>query len=256
MKRLRNVAKAALERRGYVRAEGPAPAPEPEVADLEPEFLEAYERCRPYSMAGLERAYALWSAVRYAVDSGLPGSFVECGVWRGGSSMMAALALLSRGVRDRDLYLFDTFEGMAEPSERDVSAFGEEARAIWAEHQRDGRNDWCLADEDDVRRNMDLTGYPRDRVHLVPGRVEDTVPGGAPGEVAVLRLDTDWYESTAHELRHLYPRLSPGGVLIVDDYGHWQGARQAVDEYFGDGGPPILLNRIDYSARIAVKASA
>ena len=249
MKRLRNAAKTALARRGYVRAQ------QPEAADIEPEFHAAYERCHPYSMAGMERSYALWTAVRYVVDRGVPGDFVECGVWRGGSSMVAALALLSRGERDRGLHLFDTFEGMAPPTERDVSVFGERAEAIWAEQQRDGRNDWCLADQDDVNRNMGTTGYPPERIHLVPGRVEETIPGSAPETISVLRLDTDWYESTAHELRHLYPRLSPGGVLIVDDYGHWEGARQAVDEYFGDGGPPILLNRIDYSARIGVKTA-
>ena len=95
------------------------------------------------------------------------------------------------------------------------------------------------------------TAYPR--VEFVQGRVENTLPAAAPPEIAVLRLDTDWYESTRHELEHLYPRLVDGGVLIVDDYGYWQGARQAVDEYFGETGEAILLNRIDDTGRIAVK---
>ena len=94
---------------------------------------------------------------------------------------------------------------------------------------------------------------PTPGVEFVQGRVENTLPAAAPPEIAVLRLDTDWYESTRHELEHLYPRLVDGGVLIVDDYGYWQGARQAVDEYFGETGEAILLNRIDDTGRIAVK---
>jgi hypothetical protein len=96
-------------------------------------------------------------------------------------------------------------------------------------------------------------GYPEERIHFVPGRVEETLPQNAPKDIALLRLDTDWYASTKHELQHLYPRLVPGGVLIVDDYGYWQGARQAVDEYLSENGLALLLNRIDHTARIAVK---
>ena len=106
---------------------------------------------------------------------------------------------------------------------------------------------------DEVRRNLASTGYPSDRLHFIRGRVEDTIPASAPESIALLRLDTDWYESTRHELTHLYPRLVRGGVLIIDDYGHWQGARQATDEYFSVLGSPVLLHRIDYTGRIAVK---
>jgi O-methyltransferase len=97
------------------------------------------------------------------------------------------------------------------------------------------------------------TGYPAERVHLVEGRVEDTLPAAAPEEIALLRLDTDWYESTKHELVHLYPRLSPGGVLILDDYGHYEGARRAVDEYFESAGGRPLLTRVDYTGRVGIK---
>ena len=103
------------------------------------------------------------------------------------------------------------------------------------------------------RGQSDAGGDCLPRVEFVQGRVENTLPAAAPPEIALLRLDTDWYESTRHELEHLYPRLVDGGVLIVDDYGYWQGARQAVDEYFGETGEAILLNRIDDTGRIAVK---
>ena len=108
--------------------------------------------------------------------------------------------------------------------------------------------------EESVRATLLETGYPPERLHFVRGAVEETVPAAAPEQLALLRLDTDWYESTRHELVHLYPRLSDGGILIVDDYGHWEGCRRAVDEYFASDADPILLNRIDYTGRIAIKA--
>jgi hypothetical protein len=104
-----------------------------------------------------------------------------------------------------------------------------------------------------VKELIGSSGYPDAKVHYVVGRVEDTVPDGAPSEIALLRLDTDWYESTKHELVHLYPRLTPGGVLIIDDYGHWAGCRKAVDEYFSERGRHLLFSRIDYAGRIALK---
>jgi len=97
-------------------------------------------------------------------------------------------------------------------------------------------------------------GYPEQQIHFVEGLVEETLPAEAPEEIALLRLDTDWYSSTKHELEQLYPRLAPGGVLILDDYGHWQGARRAVDEYFAENQITLLLNRVDSTARIGVKA--
>ena len=172
--------------------------------DLDPAFLPLHARCAPYTMTSIERMYALWDAVRYVVGAQVPGDVVECGVWRGGSSMLAALTLLELGDSERDLHLFDTYEGMTEPTARDDA----HAHAEWASQQRpDGANEWCLAGLDEVRANMAATGYPAERIRFVEGRVEDTIPASAPERIALLRLDTDWYESTKHELEHLYPRL-------------------------------------------------
>jgi hypothetical protein len=104
----------------------------------------------------------------------------------------------------------------------------------------------------EVRAMLMRTGYPAERMHFVPGLVEQTIPGRAPERIALLRLDTDYYESTKHELAHLYPRIGAGGVLIVDDYGHWCGSREAVDEYIAEHRLPLLLQRIDYTARLAI----
>jgi hypothetical protein len=107
---------------------------------------------------------------------------------------------------------------------------------------------------EEVRANLSSTGYPLDRMKLVKGIVQASIPAAAPEAIALLRLDTDWYDSTAHEMRHLYPRLAPGGVLIVDDYGEMQGQKQAIDEFCQQNGVVLLLNRIDSSGRIAVKS--
>jgi O-methyltransferase len=238
----------------------PEPASDPLLEHAEAPDREIVERVMPYTMTGVARVLALVDAVRYCAARNLPGAFAECGVWRGGSVLAMILTLQQLGVTDRDVYLFDTFEGMTAPTEEDVSALDPPALNTWREAQSESRRPWQelfnpeLFSEEGVRAMLLETGYPSERLHFVRGPVEETLPAGAPERLALLRLDTDWYESTRHELEHLFPRLESGGVLIVDDYGHWQGARQAVDEYFGSKHPRLLLTRIDYTGRIAVKA--
>ncbi len=106
---------------------------------------------------------------------------------------------------------------------------------------------------EEARANVLSTGYPAGNVALIKGKVEDTIPAAAPAKIALLRLDTDWFESTDHELKHLYPRLSRGGILIVDDYGYWQGARKAVDQYIAENQLQLLLTRVDDSARMCIR---
>ncbi|HEV2370140.1 MAG TPA: TylF/MycF/NovP-related O-methyltransferase [Acidimicrobiales bacterium] len=222
---------------------------------------ETLERARPYTMTSPERLVALMDATSYVVQRGIPGAIVECGVWRGGSVLATIEVLLHLGVSDRDVCLYDTFEGMTEPTEADTSAFEQERSAVasWARYQRQGRRAWDwffdpgVFNLEDVRQLLHKTGYPSERIHFIVGRVEDTLPDQVPESIALLRLDTDWYESTRHELVHLYPNLAEGGVLIIDDYGHWDGARRAVDEYFDAGPQRPLLARIDYTGRMGVK---
>jgi hypothetical protein len=232
---------------------------EGDLNELAPEDRAIVEQALPFTMTGILRLQSLVNAVRYCARRDLPGAFAECGVWRGGSVLAMILTLQSLGCSDRDIYLFDTFEGMTEPTEHDVSSFDGAALDEWKAAGDRSERAWSEVfaaegfDEESVRQTLLSTGYPRERVHLVRGPVEDTIPASAPDRLALLRLDTDWYESTRHELEHLYPRLSDGGVLIIDDYGHWDGARRAVDEYFEADVPPVLLNRIDYTGRIAIK---
>jgi O-methyltransferase len=221
-------------------------------SDFDEADKDLYRRVGPYTMTTPPRIYALVRATEYVAERGLRGAFVECGVWRGGSMMAVALTLLRLGVTDRELYLFDTFSGMTPPTDEDVRKTGERAADLLGSEGRDA-DVWAIASLDDVREAVLSTGYPEERIHFVKGPVEETLPAEAPQQIALLRLDTDWYASTKHELVHLYPRLTSGGVLLLDDYGFWQGARQAVDEYVGANDVHLLLNRIDHTARIAVK---
>jgi O-methyltransferase len=221
--------------------------------DLSEEERRIVQLVRPYTMTTVDRIVGLVHAVQYLVRHRIPGAIVECGVWRGGSMMAAAATLLAAGDDERELYCYDTFEGMTAPTPVDVSYWGDPAAELLARDPK-GTGLWCYASKEDVAANLARTGYPPERIHLIAGRVEDTIPGRIPpGPIALLRLDTDWYESTRHELDHLYPRLVSGGVLIADDYGHWQGAKRAVDEYLGEHPSRIFLHRIDYSARLAIK---
>lgn len=223
--------------------------------DLEPEFHDIARRCAPYSMTSIERMYALYSAVRYIVKADVPGSLVECGVWRGGSMMVAAMTLLALGDTSRDLVLYDTFEGLPRPDDRqDVDIWGQRAIDGWAQYAiTDRASTWARAGLEEVAANLASTGYPEERVRLVKGLVEETLPDQAPDRIALLRLDTDWYRSTRHEMEVCYPRLSPRGILLVDDYGHFLGARRAIDEYVERHNLTLLLQRVDYSGRMAIK---
>jgi len=234
----------------------PAPDAKPDSwpADLPDDFRQIYERCREFTMTSRERMYALYQAVNYAVEAGIPGDMVECGVWKGGSAMVMAMALARRGSLDRKIYLYDTFAGMVKPTEKDRK-LGSGASALdgWEGRVKAGYVDWCYASREEVSMNMASTGYPPENIVFVQGKVEETIPASVPAAISVLRLDTDWYESTLHELKWLYPLLSLHGVLVLDDYGHWAGMKEAFDTYYAQNRAALLLTRVDGSARIGVK---
>lgn len=216
-------------------------------SDMEPEFMQMRDRIASLTLTVAERQYGLFNSIRYLHNAGIEGAFVECGVWKGGSAMLMTLALQHFGDTERELFLYDTFEGMSAPTDADVDTKGRKADAIMS------RLDFIAIGLEEVRRNIQSTGYPDARVRYVQGKVEDTIPDTVPEKIALLRLDTDWYESTLHEMQHLWPRLVPGGVLVLDDYGEWLGARKAVDEYFAQNNINVLLHRTDPGCRFAVK---
>jgi len=223
--------------------------------DLEKEFYELKAKCQDFTMTSTERLYSVYNSIRYISENKIEGAVVECGVWKGGSSMMAALSLKKHSDTARDMWLFDTFEGMSAPTDKDVSYSGEAGEKEWKASQKADHNEWCYSSLDEVKANLFSTAYPKEKIKFIKGKVEDTIPANLPDKIALLRLDTDWYESTYHELQHLYPRLVKNGILIIDDYGFWKGAREATDQYFKENNNKLLLNRIDKTGRLGVKTS-
>ena len=223
--------------------------------DFNEKDIKILKKVMPFTMTSQERIFSLLRAVEYIQNFKIPGDIVECGVWKGGSMMAIAEALKTNNQMTRALYLFDTFEGMPEPKEKDQSVFGMNALEEFDKTKNlfTGGSQLYYASLDEVKNNIKNVGYNNDKIHYIKGKVEETIPANAPESIALLRLDTDWYDSTKHELIYLFPKLMKGGVLIIDDYGHWDGARKAVDEYFKENKIQILLNIIDYTGRIGIK---
>ena len=216
--------------------------------------IEIIKSVKLFTLSSIERRFALIQAVNYIIKNKIAGDIVECGVWKGGSIMAITKTLLELKSYDKELYLFDTFEGMPKPTEFDVSYKDKLAIKEFEDRKIDNNSsDWSRIELDEVKKNVFSTGYTKEKFHFIKGKVEDTIPKNSPKTISILRLDTDWYDSTRHELIHLFPRLVRGGVVIIDDYGFWRGAKKAVDEYFEENNISILLNRIDTTGVIGIK---
>jgi O-methyltransferase len=222
------------------------------ISDLSNEDQRIVSRVTPFTLTSVERVATLINAVTYVTTNDIPGDIAECGVWRGGSMMTVALVLLARSDTSRSLYLYDTFEGMTPPSDYDIRSDGIVAKSEFERISQENKK-WHYAGLEDVRNNMLSTGYPEDKIHFIKGKIEETIPDNISPHLSILRLDTDFYESTKHELVHLFPLLDSKGVLIIDDYGWWQGSKKAVDEYFSEIKRTVYLHRIDQTGRILIK---
>lgn len=221
--------------------------------DFTKDFVEIYEKCKNFTMTSLESMFSLYKSIEYISRNGIAGDIVECGVWRGGSMMICALTLLKMKDTKRKLYLYDTYQGMSEPTHHDVRSYdGFEARIKYDLFKKKGEK-WVYTPLEKVKENLYSTKYPKDNLIFVEGKVEDTIPNIIPENISLLRLDTDWYESTYHELKYLYLKLSVNGILILDDYGHWKGAKEATDKYIEEKNLKFFLHRIDKTSRLAIK---
>jgi len=197
-----------------------------------------------YTKTSHVRMRAMADALLKVDGEGISGDIVECGVWRGGNIILAR-KLSPR----RTCWLFDTFAGMTLPEDVDVTRSGKKAIDSYNGKMKPGGK-WAAVPVAEVQDNLRECGvFDEDVLRFVEGPVEKTLVDNKnlPSSISILRLDTDWYSSTKIELEVLYPRLASGGVLIIDDYGHWMGAAKAVLEYFGE---EIVssLRPIDYTA--------
>jgi O-methyltransferase len=226
----------------------------PNYSDFTKFDLDVIELTSEYTLTNPERIVSLIKATEYVVKNDIPGSIVECGVWKGGSVMAILHTLNNLSVSDRNVYLYDTFEGMSEPTELDKTYRGESASKAFKKKNEVWDKIECYSSIEEVKKNLFSVGYNEEKIQFKKGKVEDTISkDNLPNEISLLRLDTDWYESTKHELEFLFPKLVKGGVLIIDDYGHWEGCKRAVDEYFKEKNIKIFLNRVDYTCRLGIK---
>jgi len=222
----------------------------------DPFFAGIIEQVRKHTLtltSGVEAAWALYQSIEYIVRNDIPGDIVECGVWSGGSMLLAAHALLHFGDTSRRIFLYDTFSGIPRPGDLDISWDGVPALPTWERFQQDGKKWGYGGSQAHVRNVVNSSGYPADKFVFVEGMVEDTLPATRPETISLLRLDTDLYSSTYHELVHLYPVLSVGGVLIIDDYGWLLGAQMATDQFIAENKLPLFLSRLNQSVRLVIK---
>ena len=222
--------------------------------DFSNDDREIYNIVKPYTMTSPERIKVLLDALNYVVLNNIPGDYVECGVWKGGSSLAVSLMLEKLSKYNINLWLFDTFSGMSKPTSIDVDNKGNTASERLENEDKNTSLVWAYSELDEVKSNMKISKFPKSNVKYIKGKVEDTLlMDDIPEKISILRLDTDWYESTKIELEILYPRLVKGGIIIIDDYGHWKGSKKAVDEYLNKNNINVFLHRIDYTARLFVK---
>lgn len=217
-----------------------------EAIKTDKDFMEIYEQCKDYSMNTVPALYQLWKSVIYIIENNIPGDFVECGVLRGGNIRLIALTLQSMGITSRNIWVYDTFEGMEGFSEEDKIVGGANPIIL---NKKELESLTCSIEE--VKENVYSTDYPQRNFIFVKGDVEKTLKDTTPRQVSLLRLDTDYYRSTLAGLKYLYPLVTSNGVVIFDDYGTFAGSKKAVDDYFED--VPILLMHIDHTTRLMLK---
>ncbi|MEF3368091.1 TylF/MycF/NovP-related O-methyltransferase [Methylocystis sp. 9N] len=237
-------------------------AKKPDFSSIYPVELSAEEKKlldyvikKKLTMVSPMRLWATLMACKHVIERNVQGDFVECGVWRGGNALIAA-SIFKMYSEKRNIYLFDTFSGMTAPTSFDTQILdGSAAIDEFLRSRKDGHTDWCYASLKDVRQNFADAGVLDENIKFVVGDVLKTLERDEclPSSISVLRLDTDWYESTKKELDILYPKLSVGGVLLIDDYGYWSGSKKATDEYFARNGGRPFLQYTDHDGRAGVK---
>jgi O-methyltransferase len=213
--------------------------------------------CSQYSMTGFERMYFLIKAIEQIKNNKIQGDFVECGVWKGGNLILFQKMIEKLNIKKK-IYAYDTFKGMTEPGKFDFTFEKKDAKKILRTLKKkkvDPKKNIVLAEcsLEDVIKNYEKNTRPNKNLFCIKGPVEETleIKRNIPKKISVLRLDTDWYESTKIELEVLFPLLVKDGILIIDDYGYWNGAKKAVDRYFFK--KPIALFKIDFTSRFVIK---
>jgi len=197
---------------------------------------EILDKCRNYTMTSYERQIQTLMSVETITKNNINGDIIEIGVWRGGIIMIILYKLLQLGITDRKVHLYDTFSGMTESSDKDIDRFGN-----IPDYKAPGIN--CFASYDDVYNNIGQVGYPMENIIFHIGDIREIDVITIPKNIALLRLDNDWYELYKFELPLFEPNVSDGGIITIDDYSFWNGCKLAVDQYIE--GKNVVLETID-----------
>ena len=230
------------------------------IVEADSDEIKLLEISSKYSMTSLLRRWALINAIKFIKNENIDGDFVECGVWKGGN-LIIYNKLNDEYNLNKKIFAYDTFSGMSEPSIHDKNVNNVDAQREWENNKKTDKINLsfnCYSNLQEVKKNIidnSSTRDPLKNLNFIEGKVEDTLKlqKNLPDKISILRLDTDWYESTKAELEILYPKLSKNGILLIDDYGHWKGARKAVDEFFNDKN--VTKHYIDFSCRMIINTS-
>ena len=208
-----------------------------------------------YSMTPKIRIFNLLQSLRHLKYNKIPGDYVECGVWKGGNIILFKKFIENEDPKsNKKIFAFDTFEGMTSPDENDFDLLNKtKAKNLLKKDRKKKTNDWGFCSIEDVKINLKKNLRKINNIKLIKGPVEKTLDKkkNLPNKISLLRLDTDWYSSTRKELETLYDKVSSGGIIIIDDYGHWGGAKKAVDEFFSN--KYVWMHYVDYACRLIIK---
>lgn len=234
--------------------------------ELEEEAVANIAIVRKNTMLSYPRLTCLFNQVAFCEKNSIEGAFVECGVWKGGAIGLMALANLKYGKVKRDLHLFDAFDDICEPdAEKDKGVAFEELEQLGFKHKMAGKlipikgiyagigGHGTI--EECEKLLLEKIKYPKNNIIFHKGWFQNTLPLNASkiGPIAILRLDGDWYASTKVCLENLFDQVVSGGFVIIDDYGHYEGCKKAVDEFIHEKKLNVFLHFVDYTCRYWIK---
>ncbi len=227
------------------------------IAELSESDKDLINLVSNYSMTPQIRIFNLLQSLRHLKHKNIEGDYVECGVWKGGNLILFKKFLENENQKEKkSIYAFDTFEGMTEPDKNDYDLSNHlDAIDLMKSDKNKSSNIWGVCSIENVKKNLSKNLKNLNGINLIKGPVEKTltIKENIPDCISLLRLDTDWYSSTKKELEVLYEKVTPGGIIIIDDYGHWGGAKKAVDEFFKD--KYVWMHYVDYACRLIIKDS-
>ena len=224
------------------------------VAEMPINELDLIKKIGDYSMSTPTNHWAIIQSIKYIKNENIDGDIIESGVFKGGNLILFK-KMIDELSLNKKIYAYDPFEGMPNPGKYDKDLKDVDASSIY-DKKKSEEISWNFSSLEEVKKNISKFKIDTNKdFFFIKGKVENTlrINSNLPNKISLLRLDTDFYNSTKIELEILYPKLVKGGVLIIDDYGHWKGSKKAVDEYFKLDTNFHWFHRIDYASRLLIK---